>query len=134
MYVIIAGSRTVTKDEMWYCIELSGISHLITHVISGKAPKGGDFWGEEWANSKGLPIIPFPADWYNLNVPNCYVKPGTNYNSLAGFNRNEEMAVFAASVGGRLIAAKKGKASGTKDMIKRAKAHRIKVHSFTVEE
>lgn len=134
MYAIIAGSRTLTKQETWYCIELSKISHLITHVISGKASSGGDYWGEKWADSKGLEIIPFPADWYNLDVPNVYIPPGKNYNALAGFNRNEEMAMYAAMHNGVLIAIKKGKSSGTKDMITRAKKHKIKVYSFTVEE
>lgn len=101
-------------------------------VISGKAPNGGDFWGEQWATENNIPIIPFPADWYNLDVEKVYVKPGTNYNSLAGFNRNLEMAKFAKEHNGRLIAIYKGKSSGTRDMVKCAKTLGLLVYVYEI--
>lgn len=135
MYAIIAGSRTLTKQETWHCIELSKISHLITHVVSGKAQSGGDYWGEKWANDRNIPVIPFPADWNNLDAPGAIIKTnkyGQPYNIRAGFDRNQLMADYASANGGRLIAILKGKSSGTKDMITRAKSLNVPCYVYQI--
>jgi len=135
MYVIIAGSRLLTKEEVYAAIADCSISCKITHVISGKAPSGGDFWGEKWAIENEIPIVPFPADWDNIDTPNAIVKVnshGKSYNARAGFDRNQLMAEFAAAHNGRLIAIYKGKSSGTKDMVKRAKALLIPCYVYEV--
>lgn len=135
MYVIIAGSRLLTKEEVYAAIADCSISCKITHVISGKAPSGGDFWGEKWAIEHNIPVIPFHADWDNLDVQNAIVKINSNgkpYNARAGFDRNQTMAEFAALNSGRLIAIYKGKSSGTRDMVKRAKALLIPCYVYEV--
>lgn len=43
---------------------------------------GADLWGEEWANSHGIPIKRFPADWKKLG-------------KAAGMIRNRQMAEYA---------------------------------------
>jgi hypothetical protein len=135
MHTIIAGSRLLTKEEVYAVLADYPISCKITHVISGKAPSGGDYWGEKWAIEHNIPVIPFPADWDNINVPNAIVKINSNgksYNARAGFDRNQAMAEFAAAHNGRLIAIYKGKSSGTKDMVKRVKALLIPCYVYEV--
>jgi hypothetical protein len=99
MKIIIAGSRTITeKRHVYDAVRLSGFE--ITEVVSGKAPKGGDFLGETWANENGVPVTPFPADW-------------TRFPHIAGFLRNIEMGDYAQG----LIALWDGMSSGTAHMI-----------------
>lgn len=136
MYVIIAGSRLLTKDEVYSVMSDVPIAVKITHVISGKAPSGGDFWGEKWAIENEIPIIPFPADWDNIDAPNAIVKTNAyskQYNARAGFDRNQLMADCAAANNGRLIAIYKGKSSGTRDMVKRAKDLLIPCFVYEIE-
>lgn len=112
------------------------IAVKITHVISGKAPEGGDYWGEKWADDRKIPVIPFPADWNNLDTPGAVIKTnkyGQPYNARAGFDRNQLMADYAAAHNGRLIAILKGKSSGTSDMITRAKKLDIPCYIYRVE-
>lgn len=134
VYCIIAGSRLLTKEETYEAIKLSGISEQITYVISGKALHGGDLYGEEWANENNIPVVPFPAKWNDMTEP-CVTgyRNGVQYNKLAGFNRNEEMAKFCCEKNGQVIAVLKGKSSGTKDMIKRAKAYKLLTHVFVAQ-
>jgi hypothetical protein len=114
MKVIIAGSRTI-KDykSVEYAIKKSGFQ--ITAVISGKEPNGVDRLGEEWADAHCIPVIPFPADWNNLNTPGAVIKInayGKQYNAKAGFDRNKKMSEIADA----LIAITTG-SPGTKNMI-----------------
>lgn len=135
MHTIIAGSRLLTKEEVYAVLADCPISCKITHVISGKAPSGGDYWGEKWAIERNIPVIPFHADWDNLDVSNAIVKVnehGKPYNAKAGFDRNQAMAEFAAVNNGCLLAIYKGKSSGTRDMVKRAKVLKIPCYVYEV--
>jgi len=135
MYTIIAGSRLLTKDEVYSVMTDVPIASKITHVISGKAPMGGDYWGEKWANDRKIPVISFPADWNNLDAPGAIIKTnkyGQPYNIRAGFDRNQLMADYASANGGRLIAILKGKSSGTKDMITRAKSLNVPCYVYQI--
>lgn len=135
MVCIIAGSRFATKAEVYDAIAQSGVADQITVVVSGKCSQGGDLYGEEWADEHAIPVVPFPADWNNLNVPGAVVKVrnGKPYNARAGFDRNEQMAKYAAEHNGCLIALLKGESNGTMDMIKRAKRHKLVCYIFRVE-
>lgn len=131
--VIIAGSRTVTKyDIVERAINDSGWSKDITEVISGGAfgvDKCGEWWAERHLNKDK--IKKFPAAWNDLTVKPCKIKTnakGEEYNALAGFNRNEEMALYADA----LIAVVEGDSHGTLDMIERAKAHNLKIYIYEV--
>lgn len=59
MKTIIAGGRNyalTTDDHAW----LDTLN--ITTVVSGGAT-GADFGGEQWAKSRGVPIVCFEANW-----------------------------------------------------------------------
>jgi len=106
MKVIIAGPHR----GVWaigiveQAVILSGFD--ITEVVSGQAP-GIDTLGEQWANERGIPVKPFPADW-------------TRFGKAAGRIRNGEMAAYAEG----LVAIRNG-SPGTANMIALMKWKRL---------
>lgn len=132
MRCIIAGSRTYhgqSVDIIRRAVEASGFRSEITEVVCGEA-KGIDFLGKVWAKGQGIPVKSFPADWEKLG-------------KKAGIVRNLEMAIYAAEIDlsdgignidqdphrgvGMLLAIHDGKSSGTKHMIKSARALGLRV-------
>lgn len=116
MKVIIAGGRDFNDAEILkksvekilgnFCVQCKILHEGCTNcfeIVSGKA-KGADTLGEEYANSHGLTIKHFPADW-------------AMFGGNAGYVRNTQMANYADA----LIAFWDGKSSGTKDMINKSK-------------
>lgn len=124
MRVIIAGSRKI-KDFLVVDVAIQESQFMVKTVLSGQEPTGVDRLGEIWANQNNIPIEFYPADWKNLDVENCVIGYNSfgQYNKLAGFNRNEEMAKAADG----LVAIWDGKSPGTRDMISRARKHGLKV-------
>lgn len=109
MKVIIAGSRNITSFAVVEAaIKQSGFE--ITEVVSGRC-RGVDLLGEDWAKRNGIPVKPFPADW-------------DKHGKSAGPIRNMQMAEYAEA----LIAIPKAHSKGTKDMIRRAEAWRLKIY------
>ena len=111
MRVIIAGSRDLADARpVWKAIarfvELHGD---ITEVVSGGAA-GADRIGEAYARHWDLPLSLFPADWA--------------VGRKAGPDRNEAMAKYAAG-GGCIVVHTGGR--GSADMIRRARAHDLKL-------
>lgn len=108
---IIAGGRdyTLTKSDLGVLDEFAQ-QFGVTEVVSGCAP-GVDTSGEKWAESKGIPIKRFPADWKGLG-------------RKAGPIRNGQMADYADA----LVAFRGG--SGTANMVKQARARGL--HVFEV--
>jgi len=109
MKLIIAGGRDYlfSDQDREFLNSLKGI----TEVVSGAAP-GADAQGEEWAESKGIPVRRFPADW-------------KAHGRGAGPIRNVQMAEYADAValfpGGR----------GTDSMRREAKRRGLTVFEAT---
>lgn len=113
--LIIAGSRGITDRNMVERI-LNGVRSPIDHVISGDA-RGIDNIGALWAESKGIPVIHFPAKW-------------DLYGKSAGYRRNVDMAKYAVGdpqIQGALVAIWDGKSPGTEHMVNIAKEHQMLV-------
>ena len=130
MKIIIAGSRSITKQEFDKAIKESKLLEHATVVICGKAP-GVDTYGEQWAILNNIPRRYYPADWNDLDVPNVVIgvnKRGQEYNKLAGFNRNEVMAQIADS----LILVWKNKSKGSADMLEQAKKYNLKIEVLKI--
>lgn len=106
--VIIAGGRDYQFTEADIA-KLDAIS--IREVVSGGA-SGADQCGEQWAESRGIPVERFPADW-------------ETHGRAAGPIRNRKMAEYADAVvlfpGGR----------GTASMQKEAEKAGLVVYDFT---
>lgn len=109
MKTIIAGGRDI-EDYNEVLEAINSIDWVITEVVSGQAP-GVDRLGERWANANNINIEPFPADWINLDL-------------AAGGIRNEKMAVYSEA----LVAIWDGVSTGTGDMIRRARSHKLIIH------
>lgn len=71
-------------------------------IVSGKA-RGIDKLGERYAELKGYPIMPFPADWKQYGKP-------------AGHIRNLQMAMYATHA----AVFWDGRSKGSKSMIDKA--------------
>ena len=80
MKVIIAGSRDIT-DEKFVIDEFWKLPIEATEIVSGCA-KGVDTIGEFIAESIGIPVKKFPADW-------------KTHGKAAGPIRNKQMAEYA---------------------------------------
>lgn len=107
MRVIVAGSRGIIDKSVVFDI-LDSSRFEITSVVCGMAP-GVDLLGREWARSKGIDVIEFPADWE---------REGT---LTAGSLRNQRMAENADA----LILIWDGTSSGSRDMLSRARKHKL---------
>lgn len=111
MKVLICGGRDFSDFE--YMSDILNDAHIFydfTLVIEGGA-KGADSLARKWAESKGIPVHTFPADW-------------KFYGKRAGFVRNQQMIdegqpdIIFAFPGG----------NGTQDMINRGKKNNISVY------
>lgn len=115
MKVAIVGSQTFTDYEL---MKNTLAPFEITQVISGGA-KGADTLAENYADEFGIDKDIIPADWDNLEAEPCFVKKrndGSEYNTLAGFNRNTDIVEKAELI----IAFWDGESPGTKDTITKA--------------
>lgn len=100
MRVIVAGGRDFTDQRRAFdCLDRFHAHWPIAVLISGMA-RGADTIGCEWARSRGVRLLPMPADW-------------DAHGRSAGFIRNEQMA----EVGNYLLAFWDGRSHGTKHMI-----------------
>ena len=109
MKTIVAGTRDITDYQKVYDAIFSA-PWIITEIVSGGA-RGVDTLGEQAAAALGIPVKVFPADWDRLK-------------RAAGPIRNGQMAEYADA----LIAVWDGSSRGTADMIRQARAHKLRVH------
>lgn len=85
MKLIIAGGRFQhLSEEQIAILDRIHTEHGVTEVVSGGA-KGVDSDGEAWAQSRGLPVKRFVADW-------------RRFRRGAGPIRNRDMAAYADAV------------------------------------
>lgn len=102
MKVIVGGSRRIHNRHLVF--DLLDQSKLeITGVISGLAI-GVDSLGKEWADKKGIPVLPFPVTNWEWNT----------YGKSAGMRRNKRIA----EIGEALILIWDGCSSGSRNMKK----------------
>ncbi len=108
--LIIAGTRTTTEEEFAKAIPLLDNMLRPALVISGGQRRvevrtgrmlGADYWGEQWAKARGIPVRPIYADW-------------RRFGKKAGPIRNRQMAKLGAA----LFSIWDGKSPGTDNMIK----------------
>lgn len=134
--IIIAGSRFINRSR-WLTIPrlqwmVGDSGFQIRELVSGMDGYAGspDMMGVAWANSRGLPIKPFPADWKDLSHPDRILKrrksTGEEYDAKAGPRRNEEMGLYA----GGLIAIWDGVSDGTRNMLQIARRHRLPIYLY----
>jgi hypothetical protein len=114
--VIIAGGRNYrgTNDSLIWLDQMHG-QLGIRGVVSGGA-SGADALGESWAQTRGIPVKVFPADWHQLGY-------------AAGPIRNQQMADFLLLYPRRAVLLFPG-GRGTSSMRNIAKTSGIDVYDF----
>lgn len=125
MKVLVCGGREFSdKDGLYRVLDLWHSREPFTLVIHGAA-SGADSLAQKWAWERDIPHDPHPALWDDLRHKDAIIKTnrrGQKYDARAGFRRNEEMARLKPD----LVLAFPG-GEGTADMVRRAKAHDLKV-------
>lgn len=112
MRVIIAGSRSVTQDQVNEAFTRCPWASSVTCVVSGGA-KGADEYGEILAANLGIQVEIYQPEW-------------SRYGKQAGPVRNREMAKNAEG----LIAIWDGLSRGTENMINLAKKAGLRIYVF----
>ena len=115
MRTVIAGSRDITDTDR-VCLLLDECPWTVTTVLSGKAP-GVDTIGEHWADTKGVPVDPYPPDTKRYGVP------------VAFFIRNQVMAENAEA----LMLVWDGNSKGSRDMLERAKRQCLRIYEVILQ-
>ena len=110
MRVIIAGSRSVTQDQVNEAFARCPWASSVTCVVSGGA-RGADKYGEVLAANLGIQVEIYQPEW-------------SRYGKQAGPVRNREMARNAEG----LIAIWDGLSRGTENMINLAKKAGIRIY------
>lgn len=114
--VIVAGSRTYqNKDHIFEVLDYFHSIYQFENVVCGMA-NGPDLIGKEWAESRGVGVLEFPANW-------------KLYGNSAGIIRNTEMSKIAHS----LICFWDQSSPGTKDMISKMKGRTLCVYNVASE-
>lgn len=120
--VIIAGSRTVPEEsddlKQKVCLYLNNIDKKDLEIVSGGA-RGADKFGENWANSRNIPIKIFEADW-------------DTWGKSAGYKRNKQMALYATHL--IAIVDLEVESRGTRHMIDLAKRYDLKIRVIYINE
>lgn len=110
MRTIIAGSRDLGLSAVRAGMAACPWADKISVVLTGRAPRGVDVYGEVWAQENGIPVEPYPADW-------------ARFGKSAGIRRNIEMAAMAEA----LVAIWDLVSPGTEHMITYAESQHRKV-------
>lgn len=135
MNVIIAGGRSFANYKLlkYKCLELLAQFDKSDVVIFQGGAEGADTLAYVFAKERNYKSRLFAADWNDLYTKGAVIKEGRygkRYNAMAGFDRNERMAI-AAGPDGMLIAFWDGRSPGTKHMIEAARSRGLTVHVVT---
>jgi len=102
MRLLVCGGREFEDQAaLWALLDRVHTQRPVTLVIEGEA-RGADTMGRLWAETRGIPVAPYPADW--------------SEGARAGPRRNQRMLDEGRP---NLVVAAPGGA-GTRDMIRRA--------------
>lgn len=108
--ILVCGGREFADQVAAFAVlDKAHANRPISVVISGRA-RGADLIGERWAISRGVAVLPFPADW-------------SLYGRYAGPIRNAAMLIEGKPDG--VIAFPGG--PGTRNMIQQARTAGIPV-------
>lgn len=96
MRVLVYGGRDYAdRDRLFAVLDHYHAQRPFTVVIEGEAD-GADKLARAWAESRGVPVLPFPANWTDLETEPVVERlrhDGTLYNAAAGGVRNQRMLV-----------------------------------------
>lgn len=120
--VLICGGRDWSMTDMTFAaLDRLNEKHNFGVVIHGAA-RGADRLGGEWAKSRNIPVIEFPADWRPSFI-NGRPNPHRRLDRSAGHRRNQQMLEEGHP---DLVVAFPG-GPGTRSMIQKARAAGVRV-------
>jgi hypothetical protein len=95
MSVMLAfgGRKYRNKARLFLVLDEEHEREPITLLIEGEAP-GADKLSRKWAEARGVEVLPFPADWDDIDRPGAVVRKsrsGKLYDAAAGPFRNMKM-------------------------------------------
>lgn len=121
MKILVCGDRNWHQVVPLFVVmdEIASEYDWDVEVIEGQAP-GADLMSREWAESRVLPVHPFPADW-------------NRYGKAAGPKRNQQMLDFGPDL---VVAFHQDleHSRGTGDMVRRALRAEVTVWHFNGTE
>lgn len=134
--VTVFGSRKYDDKQTFESCLLGFIAdfHLTsedTVFVSGMANTGADKLIVDWCKANGWRWHECPADWANIDTPGARIRTnsqGKKYNSLAGFQRNQEMA----NVSSHALGFWDGVSPGTEDMMTRCNVKSLKIRMIRI--
>lgn len=91
--VVYGGRDFKGRDELFAFLDEIDRTEVIDEIIEGEMT-GADRLARAWAESRGVPFHPFPADWDNITRPGAVVRrnrAGKLYDAAAGPFRNQRM-------------------------------------------
>jgi hypothetical protein len=110
MRLLVCGSRHYDdRDYLYSCLDELAAVLKISCIIEGEAP-GADLMSREWAESRGVPFDPYPADW-------------KAHGRAAGPIRNRQM--LAEGKPDLVVAFPLSSSRGTRDMIEVARSAEV---------
>jgi hypothetical protein len=92
--VLVTGGRDYAdRARVWSVLDHYHAERPFSVLIEGEAT-GLDTIAREWAESRGVPVLAFPADWGDMTAVPCVPRirrDGVPYNAAAGGIRNRRM-------------------------------------------
>ncbi len=124
--VLVFGGRDYAdKRTLYRVMDAIHARRAITCIIEGEM-SGADLLARKWAEDRGIPFDPYPADWDDIERPGAVVRRnsrGKLYDAAAGPFRNERML----REGRPLCAVGFPGGKGTLDMTKRCLEYGVRV-------
>jgi hypothetical protein len=138
--VIVSGSRNCKDEKLVYQTISNGLKTFkkkVTTIIQGDC-RGVDKIAKKFAEEHGINCLSYPANWNDIKAEGAVVKERINpyngkkekYNCMAGFQRNEQMAMTADA----LISINTDNSPGTKNMVKLAQEYGLEIYEYEPEE
>jgi hypothetical protein len=126
--VLVCGGRRYAIRERLFAVldELPAGVHTLIVGVDPKRPVGADGLAWEWAGERQVERLAFPADWYDLSLPDAVIRKGFNgrlYDAYAGPRRNQ--AMLDEGRPGLVVSFPGG--NGTADMVRRARTAGVPV-------
>lgn len=91
--LVFGGRNYADRRKVYEVLDRLHAQTPIDVIIEGEAT-GADTLAREWAESRGVSVEPYPADWGNVSRPGAVVRrnrSGKLYDAAAGSLRNEKM-------------------------------------------
>lgn len=126
---LVFGGRDYGNRGRVYQILDAAVDRLGMDLVIHGAATGADTLADEWAKSRGVDFLAFPAAWDVIDQPGAvirYTKAGKPYDAAAGGIRNQTMI----EVGRPDFAIGFPGGSGTRDMAKRVVSAGIRLYEI----